>query len=428
MKKKIDEIYRERFQNLETPPPIESWENILSALPQENKSKIIPLWYKLAGAAASLVLLISLYSTFLFQQSKEVTPIVSIETKKKTLYVDPVSSDFQKTMGHSAALLENMKQETLKILIENKAYATTVTQTYNNHFAGTPELEKEAIKSEISGINPDPIKYSTAGFNGSDQEVEKSNLAETKDNDNSLNQIDFIVQTDFEKENKKDIPTPERSLPKRLSIRPTAGAVYFDNFGDGNSLDARYADNNSSGEFTMAYGVHLAYKINSKWHIRTGVSKISLSHNTHNIDFGAAVLSSSLNPQEHLTPLLASSDAMNGFLNQSLEYIEIPLEVEFSLLNNKLGLNIIGGASTFLLDGNMISHNSPIAKTELGEANNLNDVSFSANIGLGLNYNFSSQFQFDLEPILKYQINTFNQGSGLNPYIFGIYSGLTFKF
>src|SRR5690554_1980716 len=98
MKKKIDEIYRERFQNLETPPPIESWENILSALPQENKSKIIPLWYKLAGAAASLVLLISLYSTFLFQQSKEVTPIVSIETKMKTLYVDPVSSDFQKTM------------------------------------------------------------------------------------------------------------------------------------------------------------------------------------------------------------------------------------------------------------------------------------------------------------------------------------------
>src|SRR5690606_12142104 len=138
--------------------------------------------------------------------------------------------------------------------------------------------------------------------------------------------------------------------------------------------------------------------------------------------------SASLNPQEHLTPLLASSDARNGFLNQSLEYIEIPLEVEFSLLDNKIGLNIIGGASTFLLDGNMISHNSPIAKIELGEANNLNDVSFSANIGLGLNYNFSSQFQFDLEPILKYQINTFNQGSGLNPYIFGIYSGLTFKF
>src|SRR5690606_20227354 len=183
---------------------------------------------------------------------------------------------------------------------------------------------------------------------------------------------------------------------------------------------ARYAENNSSGEITMAYGVNLAYKINSKWNIRTGVNKINLSHNTSNIEFGEAMLSASLNPQELNSTLLASSDARNGYLNQSLEYIEIPLELELSLLDKKVGLNIIGGASTFLLDKNMISHNSPIARTELGEANNLNDLSFSANIGLGLNYNFSPQFQFDLEPMLKYQINTYNKSTGLTPYILGI--------
>lgn len=176
----------------------------------------------------------------------------------------------------------------------------------------------------------------------------------------------------------------------------------------------------------MAFGVNLAYKINPKWNLRTGVNKISLSHNTSNVEFGVATQSASLNPMEILTPILASSDA-NGILNPSMQYIEIPLEFELSLLENKIGLNIIGGASTFFLEGNMISHNSPIAKIELGEANNLNDVSFSANIGLGLNYKFSPQFQFDLEPTLKYQINTFRNGSGLNPYIFGVYSGLNFS-
>ncbi len=118
----------------------------------------------------------------------------------------------------------------------------------------------------------------------------------------------------------------------------------------------------------------------------------------------------------------------NGYLNQSLEYIEIPLEFELSLLDKKMGLNVIGGASTFFLNGNMVSHNSPFSKIELGEANNLNDLSFSANIGVGLHYNFSARFQFNLEPILKYQINTYNKGLGLTPYIFGIYSGLSFKF
>src|SRR5690606_2649427 len=145
------------------------------------------------------------------------------------------------TMSHSATLLENLKHETLKILIENKNYATTVTQTYNNHFAATPELEKKAIKSTISVINPNPIEYAMAGFKGRDQEDEKYNLAENKGADKSLNKIEPIVQADFENENKNDISIAERSLLKRLSIRPTAGAVYFDNFGAGNSLDARYA-------------------------------------------------------------------------------------------------------------------------------------------------------------------------------------------
>lgn len=428
MKKKIDELYRERFQNLETPPPLESWENIFSALPQKNKNRIIPLWYKLAGTAASLVLLLSLYNIFFLQESNKDLPIVKIETIKKSLYVDPVSPVFQETMNHSSALLEDLKHETLKNLIENKATATTVTQAYYNDLAANSTLKKGYINSKLPVIIHKSIEYSLTGFEGTKQEqFEKFNLAENNVDDETF-QIDHLAQSDSEIESKKDISITEESHIKRLSIRPTAGAVYFDNFGNGNSLDARYAENNSSGEITMAYGVNLAYKINSKWNIRTGVNKINLSHNTSNIEFGEAMLSASLNPQELNSTLLASSDARNGYLNQSLEYIEIPLELELSLLDKKVGLNIIGGASTFLLDKNMISHNSPIARTELGEANNLNDLSFSANIGLGLNYNFSPQFQFDLEPMLKYQINTYNKSTGLTPYILGIYSGLTFKF
>mgnify|MGYP000353444670 CR=1 FL=1 len=46
-----------------------------------------------------------------------------------------------------------------------------------------------------------------------------------------------------------------------------------------------------------------------------------------------------------------------------------------------------------------------------------------------LDYNFSKQFQFNLDPTFKYQINTFNNTSGnFKPFIVGVYTGLSFKF
>ncbi|MEP5830920.1 MAG: hypothetical protein ABJ300_11650, partial [Maribacter dokdonensis] len=67
--------------------------------------------------------------------------------------------------------------------------------------------------------------------------------------------------------------------------------------------------------------------------------------------------------------------------------------------------------------------------TEIGEANNINDLNFSANMGLGLNYNFSQKVRFNVEPIFKYQLNTFSDVNGtFRPYSVGVYSGLTFKF
>ncbi|HSP40096.1 MAG TPA: hypothetical protein VLN46_01600, partial [Gillisia sp.] len=76
----------------------------------------------------------------------------------------------------------------------------------------------------------------------------------------------------------------------------------------------------------------------------------------------------------------------------------------------------------------MISLNSADFSTNIGEANNINSLSFSTNIGVGVDYKISPQFQLNLEPILKYQINTFDKAQDVNSYYFGIYSGFSFKF
>ena len=42
----------------------------------------------------------------------------------------------------------------------------------------------------------------------------------------------------------------------------------------------------------------------------------------------------------------------NTSVNQSLGFIEIPLEIEYALINKKFGFNIIGGFSSFILSNN----------------------------------------------------------------------------
>ena len=81
------------------------------------------------------------------------------------------------------------------------------------------------------------------------------------------------------------------------------------------------------------------------------------------------------------------------------------------------------------LDENSITISSGNIATELGQANNLNEVSFSTNIGLGLDYKVSDKFNLNLEPMFKYQINTFDASTGTyQPYYIGVYSGFSYKF
>ena len=118
-----------------------------------------------------------------------------------------------------------------------------------------------------------------------------------------------------------------------------------------------------------------------------------------------------------------------GLLNQKTGYLEIPVEVSYKLLDRKFGIQFITGFSSLFLNQNQVSIVSSGLTTVVGEANNLNQVHFSTNIGLGFKYSFWKSFEANFEPTFKYQINAYNANSGgFNPYFIGLYSGISFKF
>lgn len=226
-----------------------------------------------------------------------------------------------------------------------------------------------------------------------------------------------------------------------------AAPIYYDGFGAENALDPSLAQNEGNGEITMSYGINFSYKVSERLRIRSGVNQVSMSYHVNDIAFASTVAPTALNnvnysaASAHLAiankprktdfsnGMMGMSPWMSGTLDQQLGFIEVPVELEYMLINKKFALSIIGGASTLFLSENDLAINSAFGTTNIGEANNLNHVSFSTNIGLGFGYDITKQFEITLEPMFKYQLNTYTENAnGFKPYYLGIYTGIGFKF
>ena len=95
---------------------------------------------------------------------------------------------------------------------------------------------------------------------------------------------------------------------------------------------------------------------------------------------------------------------------------------------NKNGLT----AMIYEITETITQENNQAPETALcykNEADNLNNIHFSTNLGIGLKYGFMKSFEFNVEPTFKYLLNTFSSDDGnFKPYVFGIYSGVSYKF
>ncbi|MBP2833364.1 hypothetical protein J8281_14305 [Aquimarina sp. U1-2] len=248
--------------------------------------------------------------------------------------------------------------------------------------------------------------------------------------------------------------TENKEVTKKWQVSPNVAPVYYNSLGNGSSIDSQFADNSKSGQVNLSYGVQVSYAINNRLRIRSGVHKVDLGYTTQNIGFSPSStvgrnlesITYNRNAEIILVADIGRSETNSfvatdinrapinltqneGLLLQQIGYIEVPLEMKYALINKKLGVNMIGGLSTLFLQGNEVSIQAGDFETIIGEANNLSEVSFTGNFGIGVDYSISKQFQLNLEPIFKYQFNAV-EGNTTNfrPYYFGIYTGVSIKF
>ena len=282
------------------------------------------------------------------------------------------------------------------------------------------------------------------------KDLEKDNTEATKAETNKKSLLDVVNEKQSKEseiaENEED---EDEKVLKRWGLSPTIAPVYYNSFA-GSGIDPQFKDNAKDGEVNMSYGLQVSYAVNNKLTLRSGINKVDLSYSTSNIGFSPEIQARSIKsinynensaiiqvvdknatraPVTIQNEVQTKSAFTTGSINQSLGYYEVPMELEYALINEKFGLQLIGGLSTLFLDKNEIAINDGDLSTPLGSSNSLNDVSFSTNVGLGIDYKISEKFQFNLEPMFKYQLNAYkNEVSDFKPYYLGLYTGVSIKF
>ena len=309
-------------------------------------------------------------------------------------------------------------------------------------------------KSNSSETNSNS-NSATDGTNAATENIEKAVADTQKEEKPEIKKSILDVINDLHDLEKDKTEVAETPISK-WTVSPNASPVYYNTLSNGSPIDETFADNAKKGDINLSYGVNVGYDISKKLTVRSGIHRVEYSYSTRDI-----ALVPSFDGPELTTIQFKNSDAafniqdrqaptgetfsqyqfpttetstifqkqIEGDLSQRMTYIEVPVELKYAVLDKKLGINVIGGVSTLLLTENSIILDSPEILTELGEATNVNDVSFSTNIGIGIDYKFSDQLEFNLEPMLKYQLNTFSGNTGnFNPYSVGVYTGVSFRF
>lgn len=385
---------------------------------------------------------------------------VPIEKKDKKTNFSATSEVAERNSSNHRSLKNKSNDEKNKTSLAQsvfeKSQKEVAQKTNNNPSTVENEIVQTDLKeknkqtnssaSDKSTINLDDLKGTTISKIAT-KEIEKKVNDTASKKSVANNELEELL-------NEKESKVKQESKRNRWQLTSNVAPVFLGSISNGSPIDPSLTKNSKTYNTNISYGLGVSYVLNKKISVRTGINKVNMSYNTNDISFFTGIqarMLASVTPtsssamihvqsntaNNQVTPSEAGllpfeSSFMNnksGSLLQEIGYLEMPFEVSYFLYNKKFGLKIIGGFSTLLLQDNSITINSAGTETLLGKANNLNDVNFSTNFGLGINYGFMKSFEFNIEPTIKYQLNTFSSNAGnFKPYIIGIYSGISYRF
>jgi len=454
MKKDDIEKLFSSLEDFSKTPPDNLWSGIEEKLDfPKNKKRIAAFWWPLA---ACLVVGLGLLGTFYFHSNPE-NSLINAPIEQGNGVVN------QSRSTDSVERKENLEKQE-EILVPNKNVDSRIT---NSHSSDKEKENKNAVaENQVSHSNKNQFtSTNSVATIGNKNTAVLESKAENKapmtvNNNNNLEKENKLASAD---KTEKEKTTPDSKIKENLavtnleenalaalvkeqskkekiaevedkwSLQVFAGVNSSQNLKNQKSLGNTIESQNGH-----SYGVKTNYKLNKRWAVSTGLKVSELGQKVANVSYvnsattlvniQKAPLAAAPQERGHISnnanyqfiPNAGDSSAKNmmsstfyetGNLSQKVQYLEMPMEISYALLNKgKARINMNTGGFV----GKVISNQVLLNDSSIGENSDVNDVVFGTVLSSTLQYELFKKTKVFVEPGMNYytqpvQNQNFNQ-------------------
>ncbi|MDP2338233.1 MAG: outer membrane beta-barrel protein [Bacteroidota bacterium] len=461
----IDELFRNKLLNHEQEPPAYILQNILVGAAGARRKRKMVFW-RVAGIAAA-VLLAFVAGWQLNDRSGElaVQPTSISQNSKPEMNSKKVIDEFRKEPNQIS-----QTQNSPEITNHSAANKTllVVSRFKNERQITTPKTAVFLQTDETEVIKP--LKRLTRLIKQEDRFA--GLLLEKKIVKTSKEQEELSIDQQIMNQNKEMMLAQDESQKKTRWLvgaqvspaysvsRSSHSQVYASNMlssssnkpvelGGGVSVEVKSgkrwslqsgvyysALGQTSGNTTSSSGKNLAMADNgSKYfnapvNIEANTSKMNMNSSAGVIEFSSIPSGIVLGTNLEANTMVSAVVVSDASFIQNFEYIEIPLYLRYTILDSRFDVELLGGISSNLLIGNQTFMESSNIRSLVGKTNDMQSLNYSGTLGIGLKYGLSKRIFLNVEPRIKYFLNSLNSNSDVSykPYTIGVYSGLSYEF
>lgn len=459
--KKIDELFREKLQNFEQEPPAYLLGNILDGVAGVRRKRRMIIW-RVAGVAAALLLAFvagwQLKTSDIRNPKNQVMVSAPAEAQKldqPVVSAEPANLAIQKTQEAKTLIANNSAKEIRTQNIESKKISSIAALS-------APEIVRDVavinplksvdrkLPSTYSGEQSLQVKKSSGNSDllvekSIDQQIMEQNrqqmLAESKLKDKTRWAVGAQVSPEYN--------ATKGSYSKQYASNMLAASASAADLGGGISVEVKKGKRWSLQSGVYYSGINQSagnrYTSNSKTNMdaisgsnyfNTAIN-VDASNNTMSMNSRAGVielnkvpsglvLGTSLEDKSLANSVIVSPTSFQ----QDFDYIEIPLYLRYTLIDTRFDVVMLGGFSSNLLVGNQIWVEDSSGKSLVGKTKDMEPMNYSGTVGVGFKYGISKHISVNVEPRLKYYLNSLNSNEAVSykPYTFGVFTGLSYEF
>ena len=482
----MDELFARKLGNMEVAPPEDGWIRIENELNRRNR-----MTRRYWLAAASFALVLSVTATMVYIQTNVATDqVATVSVHDNTSYLPQVQPSVaddsnatqqienrtvaqqiernlpQQRNDNSISASQDEVAEHTQIASLNDVTVPDVTEDVNananipTYIDSWDELRlAKPVKVDWRKIMSNKIAQLKMEIPGKKTD-ETVTIAAT-----TIPQYDDMGYFDFTDVSTK--PRPHRRWEMSGQFAPVHSYRTISSVPGG----IRKSDFNNAESPLLAYsgGLNLSYRVFSKWSFQTGVfysqmgqsinsvipvtnmyAAVSSSGNPYTKNFvrsssGSVAVASNLKSDANTSySSYFNSESQTAVANSTanipspakyrlierIDYLEIPLMLQYRIFDKKLNLYVSGGMSANILINNnvFVDNGSEIVKG--GTILMARPLNYSSIMGLGLGYHINRNLSVGFEPYFKYYLQSYTTSSQIssNPYALGVFTGVVYRF